>query len=359
MVDFARIDWLTTKLSDYVASQGVFERSVFDPVGTKLLWILVDRQMQTKVPSVRMSRSHLGRILRTSVKIVRSRMVGLSRYGLIRVETPKSKTHPMIRDTPYIYVNPMIINMMSPDCYTRQKMAVIKHWASVGIRRLEYEDDIQGFYGDCLYGHPEPKDCEPMAVEKQFDEILGRESEEKARRSRENQTWREYSEAFVKGASEIWVRCQMALGYGSARPNWEGDIATLSSSAKKERYELAKTLEAYGGRVSALSWYIFCAGSPELDKFGRPIFSNFTPHRQFISIDKKPSSFSKHFNAILKDTMFLHLSQNEWATTSEELKIYFGGIIEVAPRNNTEYEKIGYEFGSSRPSVESITGDIG
>lgn len=331
-----------------------FERAAFDGLSGMLLYIIMNDSIGKGKDHSRFSRSHLAKLCRTSPKKIRVRLLALARFGLIKVETPWRDDGSGLRDTMMTYPNPILERLLGNDPYTRRKAPVLAHYCDMGIRRLDYDNDVQGFLVDCAYGSKEPQGGEPVKAEKILDDVLSKDDDAKARRERINQTWREYADQFVVGCAEIWVRSQAYLGYGISRPNWEGQTSSLSPSARRERMELVRTFEAYGCKATALGWYIFVGGIADVDKYGKPNFSIFAPHRQFVTIDKKPSQFAKHFNAIIKDDVFLQYAKKDWEQVKQMLDMHFSGILDVGPKNDSEFSKLGFGIGNGKIDTDDI-----
>lgn len=175
--------------------------------------------------------------------------------------------------------------------------------------------------------------------------MMGREDKAKADKARTDALWRERSDLWVTGSAELWVQAQSLLGMGASRPNWEGPIGLLSPTAKRERSELVKTYQSFGGRITGLAWYIFCCGIPQRDKYGKLLYSPDEPHRQFITVDRKPSQFTKHFNAIMKDPEFLKIAKEDFTKFKIILQKYFGGVLDVSPRGRSEIDLLGFTLG--------------
>lgn len=340
------------KLLDQMAIESIkltnFERSAFDPISKELLFHIYEFCLNIRPDSsyATYSSNDLAKITNSTRQRIRCRLKHLARYGLIKITTPPYRKGEIpIRHKMRIFINPVVKFLVGPEKLTRKKLPVIKHLVSLGVNRLEHEADLQGFTVDCVYGDIEPTQGEVKKPEQALIDIISQGDMKKAAQEKENAMWREHSEIFVEGCSSVWTNTQSKLGYGQSKPNWDAKVNELSPTARKERAELVKTFQKYGGRVSALAWYVYAGGITQLDEAGNPIYTITSPHRQFVTSDRKPSQFVKHFNAILKDPLFLEYATSGWTNIKEQLASHYLGSLEVRPRYDTEYILIGFEFG--------------
>jgi len=322
------------------------EMTAFDGNSASIVYIIFNETKRLGVDHICISQNELGNLSGSSRKIMRSRLLHLARYGIIKVETEWRNDGSNLRMPMKVFPNPVFMALMGIDRLTNSKSAVVRHYVKLGRKRLDYEDDVQGFHVDCAYGSKEPKEgVEGVKAEQNLLNIIAREDNQKAEKEADNALWRQRDEMFVLGCSNLWVHAQSQFGYGQSLPNWLGQIGELSPAAKKERSELTKSYQKYGGRVAALAWYVFAGGVADLADNGQPRFTVIDPHRQFASIDKKPSQFGKHFNAILKDELFLDYAKRKWPKIHDGLFKYFGAALAYPPRYENEYAIIGFEFG--------------
>jgi hypothetical protein len=320
-----------------------------DPIAESVIRWLVGTERET----IKISSSDLAKRINSTRQRVRSRIEGLARYGLIQVVTSWRQDGTSRRKPMEITLNPMLLAILKPGVKASLKMAAAKSFVAKSESRLSLTDEnLQGFKDDVLYGDP---DASAPFTEEQAElklaDVIAAEDLAKADRARENLIWRQHGDKFVEGCAEVWVYAQTTLGYGEARPNWEGKPGDLSPAARRERRELVKTFEMYGARVTGIAWLLFAGGAPTLDKDGRPVFNHMAPHIQYASTDKKPSFFSKHFNAVLKDPRFKTAATETWDTVSLFLNDTYGKVIEVGPREGDEYSKCGIIIGQITPEL--------
>ena len=243
-------------------------------------------------------------------------------------------------------------------------MSAIKQFLAKGIERLNYEGDLQGFTVDVPLGDEEPKEATQQQpendddAEEKLNELIAQTNEDKAKKQREASEWRRKGDAFVNGASKLWIFAQSQMGHGTAHPNWGGDRKLLSPGASRERQELVKIFQQYGGKTAALAWYVFAGGVPDLDEnTGRPKFTLVAPHRQFASQDKRPSQFAKYFNAILQDKFFKDFATKTWEATEPALRSYFPDTIDQEPRDLMDGQvRAGVEFGQRQDAFSEAIG---
>jgi len=243
-----------------------------------------------------------------------------------------------------IYLNPTIHACLTYVDYTRNLNTLVKHYVSMGINRSEHERPLQGFRSDIPYGHMEVEGGEVIKADQEVTRIVARHDEKKAVQEEDRQKWRVLGSDFVDGASKVWRMAQSAVGNTTDIPIWATDLSTIPPTGRKERNELIKIFQTYGGRVTALAWCIFCGGLTELDQFGKPVFDIKAPHRQWVSWDKKPSQFSKHFNSVLKDPETVNWAKTKWKNLYPVLKKLFGDCMETSPKMGDDLILSGLEF---------------
>lgn len=345
LIERAEVKKLLDQMDQECWRQGHHEQAAFDLISIELITLIYEGVKQSGGDFCRISSSMFGKLTKSSAAKVDVRLRHLARYGLIRCESPWRNDGSGLRANLVTYPNPIIMALLGIDKMTRHKAPVIQHYVKMGLGRLDQETDVQGFRTDCAYGYPEPE-SQGGALEagEGLIRMIAGADEEKARKDAENSLWRERDGSFVSGAANIWVFAQSQFGNGQSRPNWEGELTQLSPGARKERMELTKTFQRFGGRASALAWFVFVGGIADLDERGNPRFSLIDPHRQYVTIDKKPSQFAKHFNSILKDKIFIEIATKQWGSYNSELSRYFGEAILFPPRYETEYSLLGFEF---------------
>jgi len=262
----------------------------------------------------------------------------LSNFGLIHCYSENRKLNYQIK------INPTIHSIITIVGFTKNYKSVISHYCTVGMDRLhKYESPMQGFRVDTLFGDLE-LEAEPISAEKEIVKITQIKSDDKAKREVDNQMWRALANEFISGCARIWVMAQSAQGFGSAHPNWA--MEDCPTKVRAERNELIKTFKQYGGRVTALSWMLFCGGITEVDDNGKVKYSINCPHRQFVTSDKKPSQFTRNFNSILKDQILHEWANNEWKVYYILLKDIFLTSLDAPPKQGDEYVLSGVKFQS-------------
>ena len=279
-------------------------------------------------------------------KQVRHRLYVLARFSLVRVEYQWANHNQDLRSESIIEANPAVRHLLGPGRLSVQRRAFITGVVKRAVQRAQkYDDDVQGFRVDCRFGVREP-DNGPMCGAEALAGLMDELDDKKALEARMRAEWREITDIFVAGASSLWVWAQIQFGYGSAVPNWAMGQSVISAGARQERGQLAKTFQSYGGRVAGLAWYVFVGGIPQLDQNGKPVFTLVEPHRQYATIDRKPSQFAKHFNAILKDDIFKKLATEGWASFRPKLQEHFKGALSMPPRTDEDDEALaGLAFG--------------
>jgi hypothetical protein len=331
-----------------------YEDQAFDPISMEILYIVMNEQYKHCGDPITMSTYQLANLTCASRHRIRSRLLRLCRYGLVKCISGWSDSEINKRKPLQIEVNPMLAEVLVPKVNQPTIRTAVNHFVSLGISRLEYEKDLQGFDTDCEYGKEEsgPKKDFKETTEK-LNNLVRLENKVEANKREERFYWKVKSDDFVKCSSKVWSTIMAKNGFGSSKPNWDGD--NISPAATKERRELVKTFQQYGGRITALAWWIFVGGSPIIDDNKRPKYLPQIPHRQFVSSDKKPSQFAKHFNAILQDKYFIDASKGNWKDTSKFLESWYGEILHIGSRDmETTYDKLGYSFGDMGPNLGEI-----
>jgi hypothetical protein len=329
------VDKLMYSLEDRSYKNRHYERTAFDPISKKMLIVLIENELykrSNKFPIV-----WLSRLCSVAKRQIRTRVLHACRYGLIRVTSCYRNDKSGLNDSNIIEVNPMIIGIYNSNTPIKTFNSFCDHYFQVGYKRLDIDTgDVQGFWIDCLYGTKEPDAKEDaLNVESwqtKLVDMIANEDEEKAAKQREAFLWMGLSNDFIDGSAKLWTKAQGALGYGYNKPVWAGDVATLGSTPKRERAELIKIFQTWGGFETAIAWFIFCCGVPQKDGKGRLEFDLTSPHRQFVSIDKKPSQFAKHFNAILSDDYYKDFTGKLIDEMKLKLEEYYGDVLKVKPR---------------------------
>lgn len=366
-IELQKVVSLTSQIARYLWTKHGHQEVVgFDPIAAALLCFLLNQKKDYKNGGLIISSYGLSVKLSTTRKRIRTRLLRLSLFGLVKVETSwrndgTSKRRPM-----QVFPNPYLFTLLGKESKQALKAQAVKYFAALGMRRLEgFDDDVQGFSVDHPYGSNEPSDNKSTIeetsaeIEAKLGEMVEAADLESARKLKEQIAWREYDEKFVAGSAKMWVSLQSAMGYGTSEPNWSGEQSIMPVQAKRERRELTKVFQQYGCKVAALAWYIFAGGQAKLDNQGKPEFIPNVPHRQYASVDKKPSQFSKHFNAILNDGYFKDFSKKGWYDIEAKLKSYYSEIWDVNPRDCESYvEKLGYELGNTEATLGDVNNAI-
>ena len=315
------------------------ERSAFDTISSAILLELMKRSLEkgfVEISSLRISRE-----IRSSRKKVRTRLFHLARYGIIRVEHRYKTDGSGLNEMNVIEINPVLLGIFRTNSGAKSMDQFINHYFMLGFTRLEDdENDVQGFWRDCKYGHKEPEGGSPSSWQSRLIGIMNYREEVKAVKASDNFKWHQLANDFTLGCGKIWTECQGRSGLGYNKAAWDGDINLLGPARKKERAELGKLFQSYGGRKAAIAWYVFCGGVESIDENGKRIYDPKSPHRQFVTIDKKPSQFAKHFNAILSDPIFIDLYENQKENVENHIAPNFGPVFYTKARLDIEKENI-------------------
>jgi hypothetical protein len=337
-----------TEFSDFLFSEITrisyrnqhYERSAFDPISRQIFERIFSDGIK-QAGSVDVSSIWLSRQIGVSRKQVMGRTKHLARYGFIRVQWRKRTDNSLLNEINQVDLNPVLVGIFKQQTGVKSLKSFVEHYFQVGFRRLEDEEnDIQGFWTDCKYGFQEPeKGAQPTWQSRliAFDE---RQTETVQKKRRENFEWIGYSNGFIDGCGKLWTKCQGMQGYGYNKAVWDNDVSLMPVTAKRERSELAKLFQSYGGMKTAFAWYVFCAGLPQCDEMGKMLWDNKSPHRQYVTVDKKPTQFSKHFNALLADKIFVDIWENKRDEIREQLFQYFGDYINISARINFNQDTI-------------------
>jgi hypothetical protein len=283
----------------------------------------------------------------------------MARYGLIKITTEWREDGSNKRNPQTIQPHPWLHSTLSAGAKVSHKFQAAKHYAATGVERLDLPFEAQGFKTVTEVGSDEPEEVKqdtPEETAEKITELIKRDDEIKARKMREAQEWKIFGNRFVDGAAALWKFAQKADGYGGADPIWAGPTNRLSPAARKERLELTKIFEQYGGKTSAVAWYIYTCAEPVLDEnTGKRKYDPLKPHTQNVTIDRRPSQFARYFNSILADGSFKNFTTKKWDEISTQLKLYFPETFETPPRDGlSEHEKVGYAFGDTSPTLSEV-----
>ena len=347
------------------------DSGLYCPITERILFIVMNESAKSETDAVRISTSHLGKLTGQKRSTISRRLKFMAKYSLITCFNEWSVDNKGIKNTQQIRVNPKINYILKNGAKQGIVMKCIESFFSKSIERDESETDLQGFQFNVKFGDKEPasiKDIQVEASRSNYSEfkqseseagddiskMIAKEDSQRGQRMKDNKFWREKADKFVDIAGRLWRRAQMTHGYGEAFPNWHGATRDMSASAKRERAELVATLKQYGGKTSALTWYIYCLGKAEIDpKTLKPIFSPHAPHRQYITVDRKPSQYTKYFNAIIADPYFKEYATKKWEEVRPQLETNFGCILDLIPRDSRdEFGKTGIQIGQDIPSID-------
>jgi len=365
---------LFKSLAKYSFDKKQLDPQMFCPLTERLFYEVFNDAMKSDNKVCVFSSVEIGRRLGGQDRhVIYRRMKLLAKYALITVNIETKINDKGIVKRQKIKVNPKIDYIFGARSKQSIIMKCIGSFFAVARERDELEGNFQGFQFNLRYGDLEPKDikdiiCEtketsveeyeqtPSQAGNELNNILEKEDRDKARKAKESKYWREKSAMYVERAAYLWKQAQMKHGFGAALPNWQGDTKNMPNQAKSERNELISTFKQYGGKTAALSWYIYCAGRPEMDpKTGRTAFDSTAPHRQYITADRKPSQYTKHFNSIIADPLFKEHATTKWPEISKTLHNFFGDLLDILPRDSmTETSKTGIPFGDTGPSLDEV-----
>ena len=333
------LDWILTELKKQSFRKEFFYRALTDSISRRILGWLTSTDDDLII-----SQETLADHLNETRQKIRTRLQLLSRFGLIRVTW--ININQKLRGRSKIEINPIIRHIVNERVSLIQKKKYISHLIDMGQRRTEdYDEHVQGFRYDTRFGSLEKESAIEQTIERELLSHLDHSDDEKKRKQQDNLEWKERGDIFIDGASKLWRDGMINKGFGSAIASWSGQVNNLGPSDRTQRNELIKLFERYGGRVTALAWALFCGAITEIDNNGNPSFTLSRPHAQYVTIDRKPTQFAKHFNAILKDPDFIMMATKEWASSYEALKKYFLGSIDIFPRDGSSDEMLaGIEF---------------
>ena len=301
-----------------------------DPTSRLLLHTLVGLALKADDNTITTTTKNLNSHLQSNHRTVRDRMTMLAEMGLIRMRSGYDAATKK-REASQIDLNPYLVTL-----FTTRKAGVAgaasKHFSDLFLRRMQYEDDMQGFEKDVPYGEPEDGIDEIFAdaPAEGLAKMVAKENEEKAFKLQDSNLWRKRDDRFVAGCAALWTKAQTILGYAEGSPNWAGN--NIPPAARAARKNLTQTFQKYGCRKAAIAWYVFVGGKPELRENGQPKFSIYHPHRQSVSMDKKPKHYVDHFRSIEQDEHFMKCDGPEWKTVEPILRHYFGDLLDVGRR---------------------------
>lgn len=308
-----------------------------DPVTLVLLdAVLYWPQEEGQTSGAAASERQLAQAINVDRSSVSRRLRLLAHYGAVKVYS-----QPVL-----VVVNPELSRRLTGKLpFKRDEMK--RFWTEakkIGEERDAFEADYQGFSSTEYYGgHMYPVDL-PVTAPKPHAEgprpdlpietprvdpwrqiKATADADRKDREKRERLEWVKLGQLFIDGAAKVWNVAQVQKGRPDQMPVWHGDLKLLPPAARRMRQELVKIFEHEGGQRACLAWYIFCGTT------GGTKFDPRYGHRNWATLDKQPSFFAKHFNAITSEQEF-----SEYANDSDvqkHLTIAFGDLVpHVAPR---------------------------
>jgi len=300
-----------------------------------------------------------------SRKVIKHRLVFLSRVGLIMLIRHDKKTI-------YSLVNPYTFRFFEKSIKPEIKKSFYRYYSETFVRRHDSYENLQGFKTDVLLyerefikGEKETDTAKIIATthslktvpvetaqdskvlhhsksipsqngDTKIQDNLKRIDFEINQKKKTNYKWRELDARFIRAAASVWIQCQVKFGYGSAKPLWQEieKVTELTSQGRRLRQDLTKLFHQYGGKVTALAWLIFMGQQPELDKRGQPYITNRFPYRQYSTIAKRPDQFDKYFSELLNDPDFITYSTEKWPVIQPILKRVFGEILDIEPKDS-------------------------
>jgi hypothetical protein len=336
---------------------------IFDGSSIKMFTMIIARSIdETKTSntfSTKLSAEEISRKLnkRICIGAIRRRLRLFAHYGWIVVDTSRWDDKckgSMKRETQTIYVNDAFRSIfhLREDHLRKRFIQTSLSW---GHRRSEYTEiparTFQGFSEYTVpYGAPE-------LIEHRYEDLIGGdylakmiENKKTAKDAKEelNERWRIYNDRFIKASADIWSRSQLTNGFGAVTPPWMGPTPSLAPAARKERYNLTRTFESYGGGITALLWFVFCVGVPEVDLTGKRTWNLDIPHRNRTTPDKRPSDFANNLVNVLNDAEFKSLSRGDWPHIRVELERFYGDLLDVEPKLGEHHSsKLGYCLGDT------------
>jgi hypothetical protein len=329
-----------------------------DPVAQSVLMFAYNEAASSHDKTCRLSSAHIANLCLTKRYWVRKAVEGLARVGILHVLNGWKNDGSKERLPWQITINPLVIATIGSGSRPVERRATIAHLADLAIARTVLDWKVQGFEYDCKFGSEElvpPDEIEVSTTDKLLSMIEGA-TEADLVKARERERWAKLNEAFVNGCATIWSTHQGARGFGYVEPNWKGSPGGLAPAARKERTELTKTFQQYGGAITGILWELYCSYEHSYDKNGKLVYDVDRPHQQYTTTDKKPSQFAKHFNALLRDPITLVRFTDEYQHRYEKLKPLFKDAIDAQPLDGSLPSiKLGYELGSSGSNLGQLS----
>lgn len=302
----------------------------FGPETGAVLWALLgrDHQLVDDGRGIRIAQAGAANACNLSVLRTRSALKRLAAFGIVQC-VYASETGSGFCAIGDFYFNPLAVQLLLRRGGRKISRAAIDPFLTMGLSRDPEIRSPQGWMGfDVEYGEVEPAPGTPLGATKRLapwartlgDELGALEESaaavtavgaHKKARAVERLRRNALAESFVSGCASVWQAAHERRGFGTGRPAWEGPFESLSPENKKQFRELKALFERSGGSVVAMAWACFVNYQPFLDERGKLKFDPAMPHVQWVSSDKKPSHFAKHFDAVLLDPEVRRIAADE------------------------------------------------
>lgn len=326
----------------------VGEASRFDPGMAFVLWFLLGRahELTAENEAIRVTQAAIAREANLSIKQVRARLGLLAAFGLIAVVSDQDAGSGFCA-VGNVFFNPLMVQLVLKKGGRKLGRQAIDPFLAMGLARDLRLKRPQGWMGfDVEYGEREPAPGTPAAAGHQmapWAQALGDElgaleeaaasvsaiSVSKSMRAQERMRRAALAEDFVRGCAKVWQAAHERRGFGAGPPAWVGPFDGLSPSNKQQFNELKKLFERGGGAQVAMAWACFVNYQPFTDSNGKLKFDPTLPHVQWVSSDKKPSHFAKHFDAVLMDPEVRRISGDQG--TRDRIAAEIGRAFDAPP----------------------------
>lgn len=222
-----------------------------------------------------------------------------------------------------VIINPVINRALHDRTPAVELNQIVTRLVRIGVARSNGLDALQGFRSHVPFGTAEPlrlltdgTDTDQSAEDQNLfaeavaaAELQSKRETDKQRVKREAADLAIKATRFVEVCAEVWQRGQIFHGRMNAMEKlapswWADDPRTLTEVNRREYRELAAAFARYGTMRVGMAWRYFCGGAPIKDVKDRVQFIPDIPHIQWTSLDKKPTHFSKHLNALFTDPVF-------------------------------------------------------
>lgn len=225
-------------------------------------------------------------------------------------------------------------------------------FAEIWLERRDAEEDVQGFSKDerlkwgCFskgerfaeyIDRPQSREAPmPKLVGKIRDALdqakAGKRLDQKAQKEKAREERRATLDRIVAASAVVWKAFRAREGFGTDEaPAWAAPMRDLPEVLRKERASLEKIFEVHGGLKSALAWNLFCSGRNP-NPTAKPVFDPSKAHINWVTPDKRPSAFAKHFDLVMSEVIRLGWLKNE--PTIAALTRVYGATISLPPKTN-------------------------